>query len=362
MSEIIALKPFDPPAGYEKFSRIEVALEDNKSKKLGDRTIARINGILELGEGEDKVVRKVQLPDLGEAWGHRPQERIDYTADPKGYERDQKIAMLTEEVTRLTAQNRLLEERLSGLEKGQDKPKPVDNRSGIRQRVGDFFSGRTSKAWVDTRINSRQEAEVRTERRNRRLALGAVVGAAAVGLAWWIDSRTGGNSVDSLQERLNDLQLDEDKTQTGIQNINGSLDRIEAILDPNGPNKPGDAFTNLTDIIRGDSGVDTGGFGGNLDSPGDHLDFYNVDTGSRVTAVELPSGTFLEEGPGGRHNIVGPGRKTLIEGADWDQQGNLAQWVRRKLTDQGFSLHQKVLQYVKTDGQIGSRYFTDVSR
>jgi hypothetical protein len=266
-------------------------------------------------------------------------------------ERDEKIA----------AQDKVIEDLQHELTKLQSE----GERPGLVQRAGDWLSGRPLRARFDAWNSTRQEREADTgqDRGNRRLAIGVIVGAAAVGLALWIDSKTGSNLEDiyknagDLQDNLNNMQIEADKTQAGVQKANQALEHIQSILDPNGPTKPGDAFTDLGDMFGVDGCFD-GSSGLDGTGSGQNLEFYNPIEGDNSIAVELPKGMHLVGAPG-NYNIVGPDNRILIEGVEWDRQGNLASWVRQSLKEQGFSLHQNVLLYVK-DGQTATHYFTDV--
>jgi hypothetical protein len=94
MSEVLASVDAAMPRGYEKLDRIEIVKQDKGN--------IRFNGVIELGEGENKLERRVLLPDLVEMWG---------VAENKSEEDPEKI-WLKKRVDELTARVAELEARL----------------------------------------------------------------------------------------------------------------------------------------------------------------------------------------------------------------------------------------------------------
>lgn len=141
-----------------------------------------------------------------------------------------------------------------------------------------------------------------------------------------------------------------------------------------------DGSVKETIVDNGDNGNDGSVVDGEYTNPdpgnlGQDVEFTNDSQGSRISAVELPEGWDQKEVNGREVIYDHTGKEVLSadmfdvkaedgsvikEGSLYDQQGNLSQDARAKLRELNLELHQNKLEYVKPDGEIGSRFMTDV--
>src|SRR5436190_5024427 len=71
------------PEGYVKLDSLEIVKQQN-----GDE---RYNGILKLGQGENEIVRRVEVPDIGVMWGNNQRDYENYKADPEKWEMNKRL-------------------------------------------------------------------------------------------------------------------------------------------------------------------------------------------------------------------------------------------------------------------------------
>lgn len=142
MSETVAT--FDPlmPAGYEKLDGIEVT-------QLKDGSL-RFNGILKLGDGEEPLVRRVQIPDPVELWGYDTPEWDEkweqYKANPELWAANKRIEALENKVAELTRFNQSLEKKLDNQTKLiEDLTARLEERHVIEPEAKEGVEGRTEQ-------------------------------------------------------------------------------------------------------------------------------------------------------------------------------------------------------------------------
>ncbi|MBA3757934.1 hypothetical protein H0X09_03705 [Candidatus Saccharibacteria bacterium] len=293
-----------------------------------------------------------------------------------------------------------------------------------RERLDNFRHGRSLHSrYMWHRENGRwardEEPEVE-ERDNRILAAALAVGGILV--AWWLANKYGADGGhDQVNSRLSALETGHEEMMdiidpngleeggTAFSEINDKLDNLKAEhgvdFSPDGDSltqQHQELSQEHNDIAGGaDSAEGSGGnneeeqgnsgdgdteegsssddeensenrdnshdnsepYGdtqGKSSNSGQNLDYFNPLEGSVGVAIELPEHLNLEPNSHGKYDIVGDNGHVYIHDMEWDEQANAAREVRRSLVSQGFELHQNVLTYKDSSGQLRQHFFTDV--
>ena len=128
MSEVVTtVNPMMPP-DYGYIKAIEI-------KRLNDGSI-RYNGIIDIGEGDALVHRRIQLPSLETIWGHSPSLRVDYMRDPENWVSPYATEPIAEPQTELEQLRQRVAELEAELEAIRGVPvAPVDTAADTDDRV-----------------------------------------------------------------------------------------------------------------------------------------------------------------------------------------------------------------------------------
>ncbi len=111
MSEVIANINPEMPHGYEKLDGLEIIKQKDGS--------LRYNGVLELGDSDSKIKRRIQLPELDEVWGFEASEFEAYNKNPEVWNQGLLINQLISRLDVLEQRNQSLEQEIAEL---REKP------------------------------------------------------------------------------------------------------------------------------------------------------------------------------------------------------------------------------------------------
>lgn len=238
MSEVLATVDPELPSGYEKLDGIEIV-----EQKDGGY---RYNGLIELGEGDSKTTRRVQLPDLAEMWGTDPKEWEEYKADPEKWEMKRQIKELTERVEALEIKNAELESKTETKEPPiEPEAHKVDYREPLGLRLRRRLTGEPEppQYYKDDKgyfyYEEEEKVYVPAETVERRgVGAGAALlmlgGAALAGFIGYEIAKSGHSSnvdISKIHKEVTDInqQLNSFEAQSASQRIHDHRQEMQAI-------------------------------------------------------------------------------------------------------------------------------------
>jgi hypothetical protein len=364
MAEVIEKIEPEMPAGYDKLSGIEIT-----KQKDGQ---VRYSGLLELGEGEDMIVRKVLIPEPDMLWGYDPEDYQGYKGDPEKWEMKQNIKRLEGALTELQNDHASLRADYESLKAkiGGDAASPAQETPAAAE-ADDTAVEPSSPDAADSpaetpETTTVETAEVETPdqkswwQRTRDRVMGPVYGSHAA----TITRRKKYEYDDEGRVIVEVEESDERQRRTGL--IAGATALVGA-----------GAGLGLGYLIWHKTGYDVNHYyyngaevagppvmpGSGAGNPmntisGSHVDFFSGADGSsgmRRTGVMLPQELHLQNVSGHQeivdsHNNVVVGQKDVPSGMT-DRQGNLSAAARNKLRSMGYVLSQT---------KLGGRFMTFV--
>ncbi|HET7528629.1 MAG TPA: hypothetical protein VFJ84_00150 [Candidatus Saccharimonadales bacterium] len=242
MSEVLATLDPELPGGYEKLDGIEVVEQKDGSY--------RYNGLVELGEGDAKMIRRVQLPDLAEMWGYDPAESEaewqERQADPEKWEMKRQIKELSGRLEALEAKNAELEARIEAKDPPPEpEARKVAYREPLSRRLRRRVTGEPEppQYYQDEKgyfyLEDEQRVYVPPEAVERRdggagaalVALGAAAVAAFIGYELGKRGHSYSPDVTKIHKEVADIdqQLNIFEAQSSAQHIHDHQHELQAI-------------------------------------------------------------------------------------------------------------------------------------
>lgn len=372
MAEVIATLNPEMPKRYEKLDGIEYV-------KQKDGTL-RVNGILELGDGEEKIVRKILIPEPDTMWGYEPEEYEKYKEDPEKWE-------MAREIKRLSTRLANVEQELSRLRTPEGPPPEnlaspsADNHTAeqskpapaARPEESEPQPAAAEEAAADIQVEPTEpEAQ---ERGNLWHRISGRVGRFVIGSqaamhngVYNLADRQGRREV--VLEEVRDTETvggyTEHERRRGAAAIVGGAALVGAgvlagwlIWGRHGGHDVINHYYSNGAEVAGPPVVPGGGNGGSAamnSLSGSHVDFFDASVGHRLTAVQLPKELHLETISG--HEAIVDNHGNLVASSSElpkgiaDRQGNLSLDARKLLRAKGYILAQ---------GKLGNRFMTIVN-
>jgi hypothetical protein len=387
MSEVLWSGNVHMPSGYEKLDGIEIMRQKDGATK--------VNGLIELGDDEKSINRKVQSLDPLEMWGYESDEYEHYISNPDKWDMKWQMQRLTERIDDLEERNRLLEEReiareaeLTALQNQladtnaetlNDQELEVNTENVpihtlepepevVEEEVIDIDPEEnvTGSPVVDPSV----EASPMSEHRSR---IGRITGS----IGGWLLGRQVRlhNGAYNLVDRRGNVTVVEEETaanyaetneRAGVAAVGGlAVGAVVGIAlweffehkvfghSSGSSAKVINHYDTVTVPPSGSGAHSVNAFdipGAN--SSGRHVDYYNSDLNHRKTGIEMPKKVHLDGAPGSQRivdssgNVVVPHNKL-----SWDRQGNLSSSTRSYIRGKN---------YLLTQANLGKRYMTEI--